>query len=417
MIDFSYWSFRYDLPIVQLLCSYGNVMSATPLAKPFVLLMSIACGLCAGSAYYNQPLIYSIAQSLKITESEAGLAVVIAQLGYVLGLMLLVPLGDLFNKRKLIVALMVFAGCAQICLSFSTQIFSLYLFTLLATFGAISAQILIPFAATISPAQYSAETVGKLMSGLVMGIILSRTFAGSVSSLFSWSMVYVLSGCITLLFALLMWTKLPNTAAHPNLNMAQIYSSLWALARKEPHLIRRACAGALGFGILSMVFTSMAFVLMNAPYHFSDFEVGLFGLLGIIGIFSSRWSGKKVGNGQENRVALICIFLMMSSCLPLAFAQTSLVAYAIGVLMSYFGLTGFHVLNQNLVYRIDAKARSRINAVYMTIYFSGATLGSLGAVYAWQHWGWIGCVMMGLLLSIGILIIDRLDFQKMNHAT
>ena len=387
-----------------------------PLSSQFVLLMAIACGLCAGSAYFNQPLIYSIEKSLRISTSQAGLTVVLAQIGYVLGLMLLVPLGDFLNKRKLVVSLMVFAALSQILLSFSTTLSTLYLFTLCATFGAISAQVLIPFASTISPPESSAATVGKLMSGLVMGIILSRTFAGFVSTYWSWEGVYLSSGIITLLFAIVMWKKLPNTEPQTGLTVGSIYRSLFVLARSNPHLIRRACAGALGFGILSMVFTSMTFVLGNAPYDFSDFEIGLFGLLGVIGIYSSSWSGKTVGQGKENLVAKLCIFLMLFSCIPLFFAQQNIWVYALGVLMSYFGLTAFHVLNQNLVYRIDLKARSRINAVYMTIYFSGAALGSLGAVYAWEHFGWMGCVALGLGFSIGILLIDRFDFKRMQKA-
>ncbi len=390
--------------------------TVSPLSSQFVLLMAIACGLCAGSAYFNQPLIYSIEKSLKLSTSQAGLTVVLAQIGYVLGLMLLVPLGDFLNKRKLVVSLMVFAALSQILLSLSTTLSTLYFFTLCATFGAISAQVLIPFASTISPPESSAATVGKLMSGLIMGIILSRTFAGFVSTYWSWEGVYLSSGMITLLFAVVMWQKLPNTQPQTGLTISGIYRSLFVLARNNPHLIRRACAGALGFGILSMVFTSMTFVLGNAPYDFSDFEIGLFGLLGVIGIYSSRWSGKTVGQGKENLVAKLCIFLMLFSCIPLFFAQQNIWVYALGVLMSYFGLTAFHVLNQNLVYRIDLKARSRINAVYMTIYFSGAALGSLGAVYAWEHFGWMGCVALGLGFSIGILLIDRFDFKRMQKA-
>ncbi|MCO8086830.1 MFS transporter [Acinetobacter indicus] len=391
--------------------------TATPVLSPqFVLLMALACGLCAGSAYFNQPLIYSIEKSLGISTSQAGFAVVVAQIGYGLGLMLLVPLGDLLNKRKLIVSLMVFAAISQILLSLSSSLSGLYFFTLCATFGAISAQVLIPFASTISPPESSAATVGKLMSGLVMGIILSRTFAGFVSTYWSWEGVYLSSGILTLGFALLMWHKLPNTEPQSGLTVTGIYRSLFKLAQHHPHLIRRACAGALGFGILSMVFTSMTFVLGSAPYHFSDFEIGLFGLLGVIGIYSASWSGKTVGQGKENLVATLCISLMLLSCIPLFFAQQNIVVYALGVLMSYFGLTAFHVLNQNLVYRIDIKARSRINAVYMTIYFSGAAIGSLGAVYAWEHFEWIGCVALGLVFAVGILVIDRFDFKKMKQA-
>ena len=123
-----------------------------------------------------------------------------------------------------------------------------------------------------------------------------------------------------------------------------------------------------------------------------------------------------MGQGKENLVATLCISLMLLSCIPLFFAQQNIMVYAVGVLMSYFGLTAFHVLNQNLVYRIDIKARSRINAVYMTIYFSGAAIGSLGTVYAWEHFEWIGCVVLGLIFVLGILVIDRLDFRKMKQA-
>ena len=381
------------------------------LSSQFVLLMALACGLCAGSAYFNQPLIYSIQHSLSLTTDQAGLSVVLAQIGYGLGLLLLVPLGDLLNKRKLIVFLMVFAGFSQILLSFSFSLIWLYSFTLCSTFGAISAQILIPFASSISTPAQSAATVGKLMSGLVMGIILSRTYAGFISTFWSWNMVYFSSGIATLLFALLMWNKLPATKPNTELTVAKIYRSLFQLAADEPHLIRRACAGALGFAILSMIFTSMTFVLANPPYYFSDFQIGLFGLLGVIGIYSSSWSGRTVGQGKENKVAILCISLMLLSCIPLAFAQQNIAAYALGVLMSYFGLTAFHVLNQNLVYRINPTARSRINAVYMTIYFSGAALGSLTAVYAWQYWGWYGCVSSALVFALGILLIDRYDFK------
>ena len=391
----------------------SNTTTTPELSSQFIVLMALACGLCAGSAYFNQPLIYSIQKSLNISTDQAGWSVILAQVGYGLGLMLLVPLGDLLNKRKLIVCLMVFAGLSQILLSFSSSLIWLYSFTLCATFGAISAQILIPFASSISSPAQSAATVGKLMSGLVMGIILSRTYAGFVSTFWSWQMVYFSSGIATLLFALLMWNKLPTTKPNTQMTVAKIYRSLFQLAASEPHLIRRACAGALGFAILSMIFTSMTFVLANPPYYFTDFQIGLFGLLGVIGIYSSSWSGRTVGQGKENKVAITCICLMLFSCIPLAFAQQNILAYAIGVLMSYFGLTAFHVLNQNLVYRINPTARSRINAVYMTIYFAGAALGSLIAVYAWQHWGWYGCVISALVFAFGILCIDRLDFKAM----
>lgn len=396
--------------------SYTERDSVQPISSKFVLLIAVACGLSAGSAYFNQPLIYSIALSLNVTPSQAGLSVVLAQVGYGLGLMLLVPLGDLFNKRNLIVSLMIFASLCQIFLSFSPNITVFYILTMCVTFTAISAQILIPFASSISPQESSATIVGKLMSGLVMGIILSRTFAGFVSTYWSWQGVYLISSVVTLLFAMLMWKKLPSSQPSTGLAIVQIYRSMFQITLQYPNLIRLALSSALGFSILSLILTSMTYVLRHQPYHFSDFQIGLFGILGVIGIFSSSWSGKKVSAGKEKLVGNLCLSLLLLCCVPLYFAQHNIWIYSFGVLMAYFGLTAFHVLNQNLVYQIDLKSRSRINAVYMVIYYSGGALGSLTAVYAWQHWQWLGCVSLVLLFALGVLVLDRVNFRKIVKA-
>lgn len=388
----------------------------TELSRGFVLIMSLACGLCAGANYFNQPLIYAIATDLHTTTTQAALTVVLAQVGYGLGLLFLVPLGDLLEKRRFIISLMVLSATAQILLSLSDSLVLLYSMTLGASFFSIAAQVLIPFAATLSPSHKSAEIVGVLMSGLVMGILLARTFAGFISTTLSWHYVYLLSGMFTLMFAVVMWHKLPTTQPNRELKLLGIYRSLIELAYQQPHLIRRGIAGGLGFGILAMIFTTMTFILANPPYLFNEFQIGFFGLLGVIGIFATRWSGKTIGQGKENFVAILCSGLLLLGWIPLAFARMNLGLYALGVLMCYFGLTAFHVLNQNLVYRISIQARSRINAVYMTLYFSGAALGSLCTVYAWAHWSWPGCVLLGIVYGSLILAIDRYDFRQMRQA-
>lgn len=395
----------------------ASASQITELSRGFVLMMSLACGLCAGANYFNQPLIYAIAADLHTTTTQAALTVVLAQVGYGLGLLFLVPLGDLLEKRRFIVSLMLLSALAQILLSFSPDLSLLYSMTLCASFFSIAAQVLIPFAATLSPVHKSAEIVGVLMSGLVMGILLARTFAGFISTVLSWHYVYLLSGLLTALFAVVMWQKLPTTVPNKALKLGLIYRSLLELAWREPHLIRRGIAGGLGFGILAMIFTTMTFILANPPYQFNEFQIGLFGLLGVIGIFATRWSGRTIGKGRENFVALLCCSLMLLGWIPLTFARMNLGLYALGVLMCYFGLTAFHVLNQNLVYRISVSARSRINAIYMTLYFSGAALGSLTTIYAWEHWSWPGCVLLGLFYGSLILAIDRYDFKHRHQVS
>lgn len=386
------------------------------LSKSFIFIMAMACGICAGSNYYNQPLIYSIAEALQVNAEQVALTIVIGQLSYAVGLFILVPLGDFFEKRSYICLLMCCTGFAQIGLSLSQSLSVLYGFTFLATFFSITTQVLVPFAAGLASPQKSPQIVGTLMSGLFLGILLARSIAGLLSTVWSWHAVYLLSGMVILAFAVVMWLKLPVARKSHQLTVLQIYRSLFTLAVDQPHLIRRGLAGGIGFGILALIFTTMTFILANAPYHFNDFQIGLFGIVGLAGVFATPWAGKQIAKGLENKVALICMWLLVLAWIPLFFAQQSLLAYAGGVILAYFGLSAFHILNQNLVYRISAQARSRINSIYMTLYFGGAALGSLVAVYTWKHWGWSVCVAVGLAMAILSFIIDRIDFYVMKKT-
>ena len=179
-------------------------------SRRFMFMMAMTCALCAGCNYFNQPLIYSIAQDLNISVAQSGWTVVLTQIGYAAGLFLFVPLGDLFEKRLYICSLMCCTGLALIGLSASSNLQMLYGFTLLASFCSISTQILIPFAANLSQREKSAEVVGLLMSGVLVGILFARTVSGMISTLWSWHAVYLLSGCAILLLSIAMWYQLPK---------------------------------------------------------------------------------------------------------------------------------------------------------------------------------------------------------------
>lgn len=383
------------------------------LSKSFIFIMAMTCGICAGANYYNQPLIYSIADALQVNAEQVALTIVIGQLSYAVGLFVLVPLGDFFEKRGYICLLMCCTGLAQIGLSLSQSLPVLYSFTFLAAFFSIATQVLVPFAAGLASPQKSPQVVGTLMSGLFLGILLARSIAGLLSTVWSWHAVYLLSGIVILVFAAIMWRRLPVSRTRQQLTFIQVYRSLFTLAVQQPHLLRRGLTGGIGFGILALIFTTMTFILANAPYHFNDFQIGLFGIVGLAGVFATPWAGKQITAGRENQVARTCMYLLIIAWIPLFFAQQSLYAYAFGVILAYFGLSAFHVLNQNLIYRISLEARSRINSIYMTLYFAGAALGSFVAVYAWKHWGWMACVLLGLTMAIISFIIDRIDFRAM----
>lgn len=390
-------------------------MSAVTPSKQIIFMMAMTCALCAGCNYFNQPLIYSIAQDLHILPEQAGLTVVLSQMGYTLGLCLFVPLGDLFEKRAYICGLMLLTALSLMGLAASQHITTLYGFTLLASFCSISTQILIPFAASLFSREKSAEVVGLLMSGVLIGILFARTLAGLISTLWSWHMVYWLSGCCILLFSILMWFQLPQSKTTLELKPLQIYQSLWHLIKNEPRLMRRSAVGCLSFGMLSILFTTMSFILAEAPYHFNDFEIGLMGIIGVVGIWASQWTGKMIARHQERFLATWATRSLFIAWLPLAAAQYSLALYILGLIFAYFGISALHVLNQNLVYRISLSARSRINAIYMTCYFSGAALMSFLSLKLWQNYGWWACVVLGSVLGIFILLLNAYDLRRKNN--
>ncbi len=250
------------------------------------------------------------------------------------------------------------------------------------------------------------------MSGVLVGILFARTVSGLISTLWSWHAVYLLSGCSILLLSIAMWYQLPKAKSQLQMSILQIYRSLFTFAKTEPMLIRRSIIGGLGFGMLSIIFTTMTFVLAEAPYHFNDFQIGLMGIVGVVGIWSSQWTGKMIGRHREKWVAQLATTGLILAWIPLFYAQSYLWVYIIGLIPAYFGISSLHVLNQNLVYRISVQARSRINAIYMTCYFSGAGIGAFLSLNLWKMYGWSACVALGFGFALLIFSINRYDLSR-----
>ena len=377
--------------------------------RSFIFVMAITCGVCAGANYYNQPLIYAIAASLSVTVEQAAATIVLNQFAYALGLIVLIPLGDKFSKRKLVIGLMVTSAIAQIAIGFSTQLWALYIFTFLATLFSVASQVLIPFISSLGSVEKMSQIIGTLMSGLFLGILLARAYAGFISTFADWHTVYLTSGGLLLVLAFIMYLKLPVSEHNPSIRLGSIYQSMWKIAGESPQLLRRGLVGALSFGSVILALSTMAFVLANPPYHFSELEIGLFGLVGAAGVFATRWAGQRISLKQENLVAYIASFSLILQWLLLCFAQYSLIAYIVGLLCGYFGISVMHVLNQSLILRNAGQQRSRKHSLYMFMYFLGAAFGSMAGLYAWSEWGWYGCCALGLTFAVLMLVVDRVD--------
>lgn len=375
------------------------------LSAPIILLMAIACGLCTGSNYYSQPLLNSIALDFEVTKTSAAYISFIAQTMYTLGLFFLVPLGDMFQKKNVIVGFMGLAALGQLTCAFSSSINLMYLGTAISSLFSIAAQVLLPFSTTLVKPERSAQVVGTLMSGLLMGILMARTVAGFLSTIMSWHVIYVLSGALLALTSILLFVKLPGNQS-PKIIYKDILKSMYVLLKTQPTLQKRSILGGLCFSAVSTVFTTMALVLSEAPYQFSDFQIGLVGLVGITGVMLGPWTGKKFQQGQQEKWTKISLYLLVASWGVLLGAQISLWIYLAGLILIYIALSIIHILNQNVVYQIDQHSRSRLNSIYMTIYFSGAAMGSFIAINIWDHWGWMGCCVFGLLMSLSCTAVN-----------
>ncbi len=391
--------------------------TATPvLPQSTLLLMATACGLCAGANYFNQPLLHSIAIDLGISEARASLTVTMAQVSYALGLLLLVPLGDMLERRRLVLGLMLLAALGMLASGMAHSFALLAAGTLMTGLFSVAAQVLVPMAASFAAPGASGRAVGLVMSGLLIGILASRSVAGVLSDLGGWNAVYWVGALATAGVALLLRRALPLAQPAQRIGYGAVMRSLLTLAREQPRLRSRALIGGMGFATVSVLFSTMALLLAGPGYGFGDAQIGLIGLVGVAGALMANMAGRLADRGLEQRTTLAGGLLMLAGWGALWLGGTSLWWFLAGLLIVDAALQALHISNQNVIYALAPLARSRINAVYMTGYFIGASAGSAVGSAVWLHWGWTGASVAGLILSLATLAAVAWDRSLARQA-
>ena len=374
------------------------------LSSWLVFLMAFAIGVTIASNYYAQPLLHSITHDLNIAVEHAGSIIMAAQFSYAVGLLFITPLGDKFERKHLIIILMVLSTCGLIVSALSKNLWMLIIGTSMTGLFSTVAQVLIPFAATLSKPEHRGKIVGILMSGMLLGILLGRTFAGAISTIADWHYVYWIATSIMGIVTLLLWISLPTYRNTININYFQLLWSIGSLYKQEPILRIRSLLAVISFALFSLLWTPLAFLLSNDPYHYSDFIIGLFGIAGAAGALGSPIVGKLSDKGKGWLATTIGLGLLLLSWLPLSLAQYSIIALILGVVILDFSVQVTHVSNMSAIYQIRPEARSRMNTGYMVCYFIGGMLGSVGSTYLFSHYGWIAIVVSGIILGlIGII--------------
>ena len=370
------------------------------LTAPTLLWMAVACGLCAGGNYYNQALLHSIAQHFGVDQGAVGLSVTVAQVAYAVGLLCITPLGDTLERRRLAVVLMLLAALGHALVGWSDSFALFMLGTLVAGLFSVAAQVLVPMAAALAAPGQAGRNVGLVLSGLLVGILLSRTVAGALSTLGGWNLVYQVTALAMAAMAWHIHRVLP-TSRHPQpLAYGHILASMGQLLRTQPVLRQRTLSSALAFASVSVMFATMALVLSRAPLQLSDVQIGLIGLAGVAGALIANLAGRWADQGHSHVLLRLGAAVLLCSWLPLWWGQDSVAWFVAGMLSMDLGLQAINVTNQSSVASLLPEARSRMNAVYMTGYFAGASAGSALGVWAWHGAGWQGACGVGAALAV-----------------
>ena len=371
------------------------------LSRGLVRLMAVTCAVTVANLYYAQPLLQSIGNSLRVSQGSASLLVTVGQLGYAAGLLFIVPAGDIVRRRPLLTGLLACCAVALAGAALAPNLPVLDAAVALACVTSVVVQMLVPYAATLASDNERSRVIGTLMGGLLIGILLSRTFAGVVAGFAGWRTVYGIAAVFMALTAVTLRRALPDHGPQLAIGYREQLRGVLEIARTEPVLRWRSLIAACGFGSFACFWTTVTFLLSGPQYNFSQLDIGLFALVGAAGAITSMAGGRALDKRPELRwpATGAAFALLAVAYLPIGLGgahlgAAGLVLLIIGVLLMDACVQGAHVINQSVIYDLLPQARSRLTTVYITTMFAGGALGSAVGAQAYQHWGWTGATLV-----------------------
>ncbi|MFI1919142.1 MFS transporter [Nocardia sp. NPDC020380] len=385
------------------------------MTRGVVLLFAVACGAAVANVYFSQPLLVTMGQDLDMSAALVGGVVTLTQVGYGLGLFLLVPLGDKVDRRRLIVAQLLLLVIALAVIATAPTASILLAGMVAMGLLAVVTQTLVAFAAALAPPAGRGRVVGLVTSGVVIGILLARTVSGVLADLAGWRSVYLASAAVAALLALILFRILPrHTDIRPEtLRYGQLLRSTITLFAGERLLRLRALFAFLIFAAFSTLWSSMALPLSEPPYSWSHSAIGSLGLIGAAGALAATVAGRLNDRGFSRRTTGLALTLLAVSWLPLACTRSSLWALIVGVILLDLAVQAVHVTNQTLIYALHPNAGSRVIGGYMVFYSIGSATGALAAtsLYAVAGWGAVCALGAGFSL-VGLALWALLDGRE-----
>ncbi|MDD3080259.1 MAG: MFS transporter [Paludibacter sp.] len=380
-------------------------------SSALILLMAVSAGISVANIYYNQPILSDIAREFHTTETHAGLISMLSQIGYGLGLFFLTPLGDKFDKKHLIITLQTLLLISLGFIFFSTSIVQLWVLSIFISLFSVSVQVIMPMAAGFS-AVNRGKNVGAIFTGMLIGILSARVFSGVIADLWGWRYVYFISAVAVGMSTLLLTIYLPGTKSSFEGSYSQLLNSALKQFGRFRLLRRLALIGMLQFGLFCSFWTTLTFHLNSEPFHYPSSTIGMFGIIAIAGALVAPFIGKRADRGSVLRVRFIAVSLNIISILIMFLFKNSVGAIIAGIFLLDIGAQSLQVTNTTLLYSIDESVHSRINTIYMTLFFTGGALGTFIGILLWQWGGWDFVMLQMILFAlmiVGLLFKEKKD--------
>jgi predicted MFS family arabinose efflux permease len=377
--------------------------------------MTLTTGLVVANLYYNQPLLNDMAETFHVSNGKVGQVSMLTQIGYAVGILFVIPMADMVKRKRLMLIEFAFIVLALLLTALAPNIHILLLSGFLLGAASIMGMLLVPMAAHLADPAERGKKIGFIMSGLLIGILLSRTLSGFVGAHFGWRSMYFIAAGIMVILWLLIYLLLPEVEPDYKGNYRQLMRSLVDLVKNEPKLRLAALRGALCFACFSAFWTSLVFMLKQNFNEGSD-VAGAFGLAGAFGAIAAGLMGRLSDKMDAYKLSTITLALVLVSFIIFWFSAYSIIGLIAGVIIMDMGVQATHISNQAIIFSLDPAARNRINTVYMVTYFTGGAAGTYLATLVWGAYNWPGICAIGIILSVITIVIHLITRKTMQRA-
>lgn len=368
--------------------------------------LAIIAGISVANLYYNQPLLNRISRDLQTSEFTANLIAMITQIGYAIGLLFIIPLGDLFKRKTIILINFTVLVVSLLTIALTHYIHLILFASLLTGICSVMPQIFIPIAAQFSTPETKGKNVGMIVSGLLTGILASRVVSGIIGEYLGWRFIFFVAAGMMVICVIIIMRVLPDMPCNFKGRYSDLMKSLFSLVMEYPQLRISSLRAGIAFGSFLALWTSLAFKMEQAPFFAGNNIVGLLGLCGIAGALTASYIGNYVQVLGVKRLNYIGCGLIFSAWFSLYSGQNSYVGIIIGIFIIDIGMQCIQLSNQTTIFSLSPKAANRINTIFMTTYFIGGSIGTLLAGIFWHWFGWQGVVGTGITLATCSFMIN-----------